>query len=149
MQTHSSQPQLRMSIARRAVCSLLFGTSGAINALAFAYTHSSDFFINGLELVIAVAFVSGFVSGAIVAGFVGQLGDDGWPASLLAFAVATILAGLIGGSILLPVIGTMVGLYIATGPLHRPELAVPWVLCWVATHLLMRKFYPINRSLKA
>ena len=136
-----------MSIARRAVCSLLIGTSGAING--FAYGYSSEYSLNDMGIFAAIAFVGGFFAGAIVAGYVGQAGDDGWPTSLLAFVVATVLAGLISGTILFPVIGSVVGLFIAVGPVYRPELAVPWLLCWVATHLLMRKFYPINRSLKA
>lgn len=95
--------------------------------------------VNKTGLVL-VAGPSGWLAGLLCGGLFGSRGGWGWLGASLGAVLSTVMGSIIAGSILLPVIGTMVApLIMAAEIMQGPAIAIVWVLGMGAIHLMILK----------
>jgi len=81
----------------------------------------------------------GLVGGFCLSSWYGRPGRYGWVYAILFSLVAPPLAGAIGGSCILPGVGTAVGAGLALWTFCYPQSVAVWVICLVAIHLHTRR----------
>ena len=85
--------------------------------------------------LIAIAAFGGFVGGWLSAGWVGRKGFGGFALSLAGCLLASALGGAVAGTLIIPLLGTLVGtvwgLQLA---FQAPLVALVWLTCAVVLH---------------
>lgn len=95
-----------------------------------------------LAWVVACGGLGGLAAMRMVRDRIGLPGPRGIVGSISAAVVATVVIGIVAGSLMLPIYGTMFGPFsLVVTLLASPGLAVAWIGCFVLVHLRVRLWH--------
>lgn len=124
------------------------GLAGGL--VAFALAHGLRIGADGTPTSLSPIFVAlrsaigGMVCGFCFSGWFGRPGQAGWLYALLASLLSPPLAGAVAGTLVVPVVGTLLGAYLALHSFVYWQPLLIWLLCLAILHLqtlyLRRKF---------
>lgn len=127
----------------------LISTFGAL--MVFVHLDGGAFHPSPyLFWVVASGGVAGAAALRMVRDRLGHSGPRGILGSAAAAFAATFLIGLVGGSLALPIYGTMFGPFsLVVTLLATPGLALSWAACFILAHMRIRRWHRERDSIFA
>ncbi len=110
------------------------GTLSGLDGFEMLLGADASLFLRGLA-----GAIGGIVSGAALRGRFGQFGLRGDATAFFAALLATMSLGIVAGTLVLPILGTMFApwlIIVAIG--SKPWLALPWAVALFSFHIARR-----------
>ncbi|SMX37991.1 hypothetical protein [Octadecabacter ascidiaceicola] len=90
--------------------------------------------------VVIIAGPSAWMAGFLFGGMFGQQGAMGWGLALLGACLSTLLGAAIGGTIVLPLFGTIIAPFaLLDQAIAHPTIALVWLCLMAVLHLALLK----------
>lgn len=117
--------------------------AGSVVAFTLARLLAGDNGAPTPDVTAGLATVLGGIGGAvgslILAGGYGLPGRRGWLFAVLCSLIAPPLAGGVGGTLMMPGPGTLIGAYFPLWTFYYPQSLGLWLICLVLIHLHARR----------